>query len=462
VNITMTSSITPLVNISTDSTGICQGVNTIFTSGTVYGGDSASYQWQVNGVNAGVDSSRFITRTLTDGDIVSLRVTSSISCASPRLVTSNVLHMKVGIVAAPSFTFTVPDHVCTGSNATIKLNPVNGGDSPSFAWSDGLSNWQGNADSLVYYILDTVNRVNVTMTSGSVCASPKQYSNSVVIRADQTLYPSVLISSSNTAVCAGTVVQFTAQVSGAGSSPSFQWMVNNTSTGISTSTYSSNTLQNGDIVSASLNTNNSCTSPSLVSSNAVPITVYRAVTPSISLDGITTVAPNQSSLLTTIVNNGGDAPVFRWQDSTVSRGWSTIINADGPTLNYTPSPGSGVRCFLTSNAMCATVRTVVSDTLIFSVKLPDSTPATPRTDSTSGRIYPNPMSTVVTVDSLKLSDNWEKLEIRSLDGQQHVLSVDIRNKTMVSVSVADLPRGIYILCLLRSSGSNVYRQVLKL
>ncbi|HXO76891.1 MAG TPA: T9SS type A sorting domain-containing protein, partial [Puia sp.] len=292
---------------------------------------------------------------------------------------------------------------------------------------------------------------------------PRQYSNSVAIRAGQVLYPSVAISSTNTAVCAGTVVQFTAQVTGAGSSPSFQWMVNNTGTGVSGNTYSSNALQDGDIVSASLNTNSSCTSPAVVSSNTVPMTVYKTVTPSISLDGVTTVAPNQSSLLRAIISNGGDAPVFRWQDSSAGRGWSTIVNADGLTLNYTPAAGSGVRCFLTSNAMCATVRTVVSDTLIFSVKAPTSTPSSPGTDSSSGgRAYPNPMSTTLTVDSLKLSDNWEKLEIRSLDGQQHVLSVDIRNRTQVTVSVQALPKGMYILCLLRNSGSNVYRQVLKL
>ncbi|HXO76918.1 MAG TPA: right-handed parallel beta-helix repeat-containing protein, partial [Puia sp.] len=66
VDITMTSSVTPLVNISTDSTGVCQGINTVFTASTVYGGDSVGYQWQVNGVNVGGDSSRFLTRTLSD------------------------------------------------------------------------------------------------------------------------------------------------------------------------------------------------------------------------------------------------------------------------------------------------------------------------------------------------------------------------------------------------------------
>jgi len=462
VDINLTGSLTPLVNISTDSTAICQGVNTIFTASSTYGGDSLHYQWQINGAPVGGDSSRFISRTLANGDNVSVRLTSSISCANPRSITSNVLPMKVGAVVAPSFTFIVPDHVCTGSNATIKVNPVNGGDNPSFVWSDGFSRWQGTVDSIVTNISDTLSRIDVTMTSGNVCASPKQYSNFVLIRAGQTLYPSVLISSNYTAVCSGTMVQFTAQVSGAGSNPSFQWMVNNTGTGVSSKTFSSNALQNGDVVSATLNTNNSCTSPSVVSSNAVPMTIYKNVTPSIRLDGNTTVAPNQSSLLTAIISDGGDAPTFRWQDSSAIRGWATIVNADGLTLNYTPSPGSGVRCIMTSNALCAILRTVISDTLIFSVKSPTSTPSTPRTDSASGRVYPNPVSTTLTVDSLKLSDNWERLEIRSLDGQQHVLSIDIRNMTRISVSVAGLPKGMYVLCLLRSSGSNVYRQVLKL
>jgi len=175
------------------------------------------------------------------------------------------------------------------------------------------------------------------------------------------------------------------------------------------------------------------------------------------LSGANAVEQGQASLLKATITNGGDQPAYRWQDSSSTQGWKDITGANADSLSYTPADGSSVRCLLTSSAECPTIRTVISDPITFSVKLPAG-----NVDTANGiRYYPNPVISVLTVDGLKTGDDWEKLVVRDLNGGRQVLSYDIRGRTMIPIDMEGLSSGVYVISLLRSSGSNVYIKVLK-
>ena len=78
------------------------------------------------------------------------------------------------------------------------------------------------------------------------------------------------------------------------------------------------------------------------------------------------------------------------------------------------------------------------------------------------RLYPNPTSGNLTIDTLKLSDNWETLEIFNSDGKKKLSSYSVKNKTKVSVNLEHLASGFYTAILKRKNGSTAVIKFLKL
>ncbi len=104
--VVIVSSVTPAVTITgIPASAICAGTSITFTANPVNGGSSPAYQWQVNGVDvAGETGSTFTTSALTDGDIVSVVLTSNDPCASPVTATDDTGVIQVGDDQDPVFT----------------------------------------------------------------------------------------------------------------------------------------------------------------------------------------------------------------------------------------------------------------------------------------------------------------------------------------------------------------------
>lgn len=65
-----------------DSSSICPGDPLSFVANPIHGGDNPSFQWQVNGVNAGTNSPYFLIQNLNQADQVSCIMTSNEQCLS--------------------------------------------------------------------------------------------------------------------------------------------------------------------------------------------------------------------------------------------------------------------------------------------------------------------------------------------------------------------------------------------
>ncbi|MEP7372647.1 MAG: T9SS type A sorting domain-containing protein [Chitinophagaceae bacterium] len=78
------------------------------------------------------------------------------------------------------------------------------------------------------------------------------------------------------------------------------------------------------------------------------------------------------------------------------------------------------------------------------------------------RFYPNPTTGSFVIDTLKLSDKWETLEIFDTQGKQKLSNFNIRNKTRVIVNVEYLSKGLYMAILKRKNGPATVVKILKL
>lgn len=79
------------------------------------------------------------------------------------------------------------------------------------------------------------------------------------------------------------------------------------------------------------------------------------------------------------------------------------------------------------------------------------------------RLYPNPVTNgSFIIDTLKLNDQWEVLEIFDADGKKKLSSFTVRNKTIVTIQIEHLAKGFYTAILRRKSGQSAVIKFLKL
>ncbi len=174
---------------------------------------------------------------------------------------------------------------------------------------------------------------------------------------NSTVSPSATIAASSGTICAGSLVSFTATPTNGGSGPSYQWQVNGTNVGTGAS-YSSSGLNNGDVVSVVLTSNAACTSPLVVNSNSVTITVNSILIPAvIAAASTTTLCEGTNVTFTATPTNGGTSPSYQWLVNGISAGAGASFSSSG--LNN----GDVVTVELTSNATCVSPSTANSGSI---------------------------------------------------------------------------------------------------
>ena len=134
--ITMSVSGTLAVSVSivASANPTCTGSSVTFTATPTNGGTTPSYQWKVNGINAGTDSPTYSYIPLNN-DAVTCVLTSNVACPAGNPATSNTITMSVSGALAVSVSIVASANpTCTGSSVTFTATPANGGASPSYQW----------------------------------------------------------------------------------------------------------------------------------------------------------------------------------------------------------------------------------------------------------------------------------------------------------------------------------------
>lgn len=294
---------------------ICTGDSATFTATPWSGAVNPSFQWQVNGINAGSDTSIFIVKNGNEGDVVRCIMTNNDPCANGFPDTSN----SILVHFTPPEALTVNIHasanpVCIGSEVVFNAAASVPGQF-SYRWQ--INGQQAGTDSRVFVLnsLSDNDVVNCLVSGSSHCLTPNPaISNDIVMQVTSNA-ASVTIAADKTIICEGEAVTFTASGINEGENPIYQWQVNGNKAGENSKTFTAAGFKNGDVVSCILTSSIACSLP-VVSTNSIQLTVNEI--PVLKMGNDTVIAPGQKVYLhpdiTGSISNYNWLPV-QWLDN---------------------------------------------------------------------------------------------------------------------------------------------------
>jgi gliding motility-associated-like protein len=173
--------LSPAISITSSQNNICPGTNVTFTATPTNGGISPTYQWLVNGVNTGANSPTFASGVLSNGDIISCKLTSNAACLTIPGATSNDIIMAVNSQTVPSVSISISaNNVCAGTPLTFTATPSNGGNSPVYQWLLNGKN-SGTNSTIFSGTFNNGDVVSCIMTSGMACSTPANIASNSII-----------------------------------------------------------------------------------------------------------------------------------------------------------------------------------------------------------------------------------------------------------------------------------------
>lgn len=363
VTVNLVTSILPTVTASSSipSNSICAGQSITFTANPTNGGSNPGYVWRINGnAVSGQTGSTFTTSSLTNGQQVSVQLTSSFGCASPQTVSSTAISVTVNPLVSPSVSVSSSQgtSICQGSNTTLTANPSNGGPNPAYQWFvDGIL--INGATSATYSTPTNLSNsviYTVQLTSNAACVNPVSVtSQNFTLTISPSVTPTIGFSSSvaGNTICSGQSITFTANSTNGGATPGYQWRINNADVpGQTGSTFTSTTLANNDQVSVRLTSNASCANPTSVTAPNQTITVTPSSPAAVSVTSNVvnnTICPSQSITFTANPVNGGSNPTYQWKLN-----GNNINGETNPTYTtFGLANNDQISVQITSNSSCA-------------------------------------------------------------------------------------------------------------
>ncbi|MCU0417224.1 MAG: T9SS type A sorting domain-containing protein [Cytophagaceae bacterium] len=326
--ITVTTAQTPSVTISVPALTNCAGATVVFTATPINGG-IPQYQWRINGSNVGSAStaSTYSTTTLADGDVVSVVMTTSLTCVTATTDVSNQLPMVVLSIDTPEVTITANQtSVCSGGSVQFSSSTTGGGSAPTYQWfKNNVSIPGATSDSYEAFSIVSNDAFKVELTSSATCkTTATDQSNSITITTTSSTVASVALDvQPGTTAYLGQNVVFTAIPSSGGSTPTYVWRKNSTIIPSATSSlYSTNSLINGDVIQVTMTSSLSCATGS-PASTSVTMSIQANPSFSSSISGPGSVTANQQNVTFNVPNQTG--MTYQW---TVPPG-ATIISGQG-------------------------------------------------------------------------------------------------------------------------------------
>ncbi len=223
VIIRIISKVQPAVVIKADNDSICPGTNVNFIATATNAGSLPSYQWKINGLNTGTNSTAYTNATLKNGDVVSCILNSdpSFTCVTNPVAVSNSITMHVSnLVNATAKITASRNNICKGTDVTFSVASQNAGISPTYEWQ--VNGAATGSNTLTYSTsqLNNGDKIYCLVTPGTNgCSSLPVFSDTITMIVNDP--PGIAIKPGDTTIPAGSSLQLQADVTG--NISSYEW-----------------------------------------------------------------------------------------------------------------------------------------------------------------------------------------------------------------------------------------------
>ncbi|WP_418263734.1 immunoglobulin domain-containing protein [Flavobacterium faecale] len=131
IQVTANPNLPVSVSIGATTTNFCAGTNVTFTATPTNGGTTPLYQWKLNGVNVGTNSTTYSNSALSNGDVISVELTSNETCTTGNPANDGI---SVTVNPIPTITGTTPNSRCGIGTVSLVATA-----------SSGTINWYASA-----------------------------------------------------------------------------------------------------------------------------------------------------------------------------------------------------------------------------------------------------------------------------------------------------------------------------
>ncbi|MBZ0310139.1 MAG: T9SS type A sorting domain-containing protein [Anaerolineae bacterium] len=335
---------------------VCAGDTLHIASGTSTTG--VSYSWTgPNSFSANTQSS-FVANSTTAASGAYILTLNLNGC----LFRDTTIAVVYPIPATPNVSYSTP--MCVGETLQLNASTVPGA---TYTWT-GVGGYNANTQNPTRSNMQFGDTGTYSVTaSANGCTSP---ADSIKVNINPVPFV-VIFPTPGDSICVGEQASFTALPNNHGGTPTYKWYVNGVLTGGNSTSYSSTTLNNGDVVRVDMTENTKCRVNYVDPSNDVEMKVLPWLAPSVTISANPNRPLNVDEYVTftaTPVNEGNN-PRFQWK-----RNGQNVQGATGPqwsanTLNDNDSISveliSGYRCpqppTASSNGIRVKVLTGVGD-----------------------------------------------------------------------------------------------------
>lgn len=295
IKMTINPLLLPVINIASDK-GLqaCQNETIKFSATTINAGAGPVYQWKKNGIPTGFNAGVYIDANVSDKDEIVCVLTSNALCASPAVVSSNPLKMKIDTLQESQIFITSSsnDTICKDEMVNFSSYFINGGTRYKFQWLlNGVEVPGETSATFNTGKLNDGDYIQCRFTNGAFCPVPV-VSSPINFTILQNHKPTVSIKST----WSPTAITFSATPDDAGSNPAFQWMKNYQDIpGAVNATYDAADLKYNDKIAVKMRTNLPCTNQAFAVSNVMVVRTGVAVEDVDNTAGIVQVYPNPNN-----------------------------------------------------------------------------------------------------------------------------------------------------------------------
>lgn len=338
---------------------LCSGAATNIALSSLVAGTTFTWTVSQSGVSgATAASGNSIAQTLAATGPVTGTATYTVTPTASSCTGSNItVPITVNAIPAIPIAINGPDAPCAGSTQTYSIAAVTGATGYTWTLPPG---WTGTSTSNTINVVVGSSNGNITVQSVNTCGSSAVQTKAVT--STPVITPTITISSNAPALlCSGTLVTYTAAITGGGNLPVYQWKVNGSTMGSSSNVFAY-VPSDEDTVTCTLTSNYPCLNSNGIVSNKLIMKVTPTVDPTLNVyipeNHICSGIP---ATFTATSTHGGATPAYQWKLNNAN------VGANTTTYTYTPADGDIVSCVMTSNAICASATTIPGNDVPMSV-----------------------------------------------------------------------------------------------